>query len=94
MLSHSNRMDSLENNPAPYDVEVTGMCITPLTCGVKAELIGGWCGDLLGFLMKAVSAWCHRWSEEGQGNTCNQTVCVLDTLDLHLEAWSGKQFPF
>ncbi|GFV33580.1 uncharacterized protein TNCV_4566951 [Trichonephila clavipes] len=33
------------------------------------------------------------WSEGGQGNTFNQTLCGLDTLDLHLESWSGEQFP-
>ncbi|GFW66532.1 hypothetical protein TNCV_3840711 [Trichonephila clavipes] len=31
------------------------------------------------------------WSEGGQA--CNQTVCGQDTLDLHLEPWSDKQFP-
>ncbi|GFV78576.1 transposable element Tc1 transposase [Trichonephila clavipes] len=25
-------------------------------------------------------------------NACNRTVCGLDTLDLHLESWSGEQF--
>ncbi|GFT58477.1 uncharacterized protein TNCV_3656471 [Trichonephila clavipes] len=33
------------------------------------------------------------WSEGSQENACNQTVCSLDTLNLHLESWSGEQFP-
>ncbi|GBN23883.1 hypothetical protein AVEN_145391-1 [Araneus ventricosus] len=78
------------------------MCIplTPNHCngsGVKLELIGGRSGYLLCFLMKAgsvlvpVVATC--WLEGGQVSACNQPVCSLDTLDLHLELWPGVQFP-
>ncbi|GFW15103.1 uncharacterized protein TNCV_172501 [Trichonephila clavipes] len=60
------------------------------------ELIGGRSGDLLVFQMKAGSAletvMALCWSERGQRNTCNQTVCSLDSLDLHLELWSREQF--
>ncbi|GBL95403.1 hypothetical protein AVEN_154805-1 [Araneus ventricosus] len=33
------------------------------------------------------------WLEGGQVSACNQPVCGLDTLDLHLDLWSGEQFP-
>ncbi|GBL83403.1 hypothetical protein AVEN_110706-1 [Araneus ventricosus] len=33
------------------------------------------------------------WLEGGQVSACNQPVCSLDTLDLHLVSWSGEQFP-
>ncbi|GFV66358.1 transposable element Tcb1 transposase [Trichonephila clavipes] len=33
------------------------------------------------------------WSEGGQGNASNQTICGLDTLELYLESWYGDQFP-
>ncbi|GBM39788.1 hypothetical protein AVEN_25006-1 [Araneus ventricosus] len=33
------------------------------------------------------------WLEGGQVRACKQPVCGLDTLDLHLELWSGEQFP-
>ncbi|GFX66322.1 uncharacterized protein TNCV_342961 [Trichonephila clavipes] len=33
------------------------------------------------------------WLEGDQGNACNQTVCVLDPLDLHQESWFGGQSP-
>ncbi|GFV62417.1 HTH_Tnp_Tc3_2 domain-containing protein [Trichonephila clavipes] len=64
---------------------------------LRPELIGRWSGDLLRFLMKSGSAlvpvMAVCWSEGGRGNACNQTVSGLDTLDQHLESWSGKQFP-
>ncbi|GFW16173.1 uncharacterized protein TNCV_4263381 [Trichonephila clavipes] len=64
---------------------------------VKMELIGERRGDLLCFLMRAgsplVPVMTVCWSEGGQGNASNQTDCGLDTLDLHLESWSGEQFP-
>ncbi|GFS78053.1 HTH_Tnp_Tc3_2 domain-containing protein [Trichonephila clavipes] len=59
------------------------------------ELIGGRNRDLLCFLLKTGSALVPVvvvcWSEGGQENASNHTVCGLDTLDLHLEPWSGEQ---
>ncbi|GFW35048.1 uncharacterized protein TNCV_5066141 [Trichonephila clavipes] len=53
--------------------------------GVKPQLIRGRSGDPLCFLIKADSALVPEmaisWSEGGQGNACNKTVCDLDTLD-------------
>ncbi|GFV41943.1 hypothetical protein TNCV_4140501 [Trichonephila clavipes] len=47
------------------------------------------------FLMKG-SAWVPVmdmcWSKGGQKNACNQSVCILDKLDLHLESSSGEQY--
>ncbi|GBM10965.1 hypothetical protein AVEN_171445-1 [Araneus ventricosus] len=76
--------------------------LTPNHCfcdvsGVNLELIGERSGDLLCFLMKAgpalvpVMAVC--WLEESQVSACIQPVCSLDTLDLHLDLYSGEQFP-
>ncbi|GBN67050.1 hypothetical protein AVEN_132463-1, partial [Araneus ventricosus] len=62
---------------------------------VKLEPIGGRIGDLLCFLMKAGSAlvpvMAVCWLEGGQVSACNQPVCGLHTLDLHLGLWSGEQ---
>ncbi|GBN78193.1 hypothetical protein AVEN_20715-1 [Araneus ventricosus] len=75
--------------------------LTPNHCRLQREWCqaraGGRSGDLLCFLMKAGSAFVPVmavcWLEGGQVRVCNQPVCGLDTLDLHLELWSGEQFP-
>ncbi|GBO07957.1 hypothetical protein AVEN_220591-1 [Araneus ventricosus] len=63
---------------------------------VKLEIIGGRSGDILCFLMKAGSAlvpvMAVRWLDGGQVSACNQPICSLETLDLHLELWSGKSY--
>ncbi|GFT41975.1 transposable element Tcb1 transposase [Trichonephila clavipes] len=55
----------------------------------KPQLIERWSGDLLNFLMIAGSALVPVMavfrSEGDQETTCNQIVCNLDTLDLHLD---------
>ncbi|GFX18118.1 phospholipid-transporting ATPase [Trichonephila clavipes] len=43
-----------------------------------------------GSVLVAVMAVC--WSEGDQRNASNKTVCGLDTLDQHLESWSGEPF--
>ncbi|GBN93100.1 hypothetical protein AVEN_65520-1 [Araneus ventricosus] len=45
----------------------------------------------LGSALVLVMAVC--WLEGGQVSACNQPVCVLDTLDIHLALWSEEQFP-
>ncbi|GFW26131.1 hypothetical protein TNCV_3396271 [Trichonephila clavipes] len=64
---------------------------------VKPELSGGCIEDLLCFLMKEgfefMLILAVYWSEGGQENVYNQTICGLDTLDLHLDSSSGKQYP-
>ncbi|PRD30920.1 UNVERIFIED_CONTAM: hypothetical protein NCL1_24951 [Trichonephila clavipes] len=32
------------------------------------------------------------WLEEDQVNASNQSICDLDTLNMHQELWSGEQF--
>ncbi|GBL78201.1 hypothetical protein AVEN_42769-1 [Araneus ventricosus] len=74
--------------------------LTPNHCRLRCEWSQArahWRRTLLCFLMKAcytlvpVMAVC--WLEGNQMSACNQPVCGLDTLDLHLELWSGEQFP-
>ncbi|GFV50280.1 uncharacterized protein TNCV_621901 [Trichonephila clavipes] len=53
-------------------------------------------GDLLCFLMRTgsilVPVMAIYWLEEDQVNASNQSICDLDTLNMHQELWSGEQF--
>ncbi|GBM83466.1 hypothetical protein AVEN_138319-1 [Araneus ventricosus] len=54
--------------------------LTPILCRLRP-----------GSALVPVIAVCRF--EGGQVSACNQPVCGLDTLDVHLELWSGEQFP-
>ncbi|GFS57899.1 hypothetical protein TNCV_2909741 [Trichonephila clavipes] len=77
-----------------YSTDSKPLLFLTLTVSSQSSLEGRWSGDLLCFVMKAgsvlVSVMAMCWSDGGQGNTCNQTVRDLDTLDLYLDSWSGE----
>ncbi|GFU41404.1 HTH_Tnp_Tc3_2 domain-containing protein [Trichonephila clavipes] len=67
--------------------------LVPSRCRLRFQ----WCQARAHCWMKEGSAlvpvMTMYWSEGRQSKACNQIVCGLYTLDLHLEPWSGKQFP-
>ncbi|GFW93746.1 hypothetical protein TNCV_4542731 [Trichonephila clavipes] len=85
-------LKSITSRTAPSHMHPVAACIQAIAVrdasGVKPELIGGRRRDLFCFLMVAGSALMPvmvvYWSEGGQRISYSQTVCGLDTLDLHM----------